>query len=170
MVACGVDTVRYCVGYLEVVQPELPLHCTTRFGTRLSSARRGSVQYDSVWLVMIRGPMQFCSVGWLFRPPAESPLTWPDLRNFAPYPYLPPPVLPASPCPPPSSSRPPMAGMMFPSQRSAARVPLGKTHPPSAYLRRAERRAMFLLAHPFPRPSSFCRPRDLRELVHLRMC
>lgn len=84
-------------------------------------------------------------VGRLFRSSAESALTWPDLRNFAPYPYLPPSpftVLPASPCPP--------LVAVLPFQRSTARsYPSGK---PTllAYLRGMEREAMFLLAHPFP--------------------
>lgn len=84
-------------------------------------------------------------VGRLFRSPAESALTWPDLRNFAPYPYLPPSLPPP---PPPVCPCPPLVAVL-PFQRSTARsYPTGK---PTllAYLRGMEREAMFLLAHPF---------------------
>lgn len=88
--------------------------------------------------------------------PAESALTWPDLRNFVPYPYLPPPVLPAL---HPSSRDAP-----FPAVDSPL-VPLGKTHPPRVPTQHGTWSDV-PTGSSFPRPSSFCLFCNLRVLTY----
>lgn len=106
------------------------------------NARRARLGWSLGWLV-----------GYFVRCGREClDLAWPDLHNFAPYPYLPTYLsvyrTPFSLLVLPAYLFSPLVTML-PFQRSVARLyPSGK---PTlfTYLRSVERGAMFLLAHPF---------------------